>query len=87
MWYSTIGVIVTVIAAVIVSYLTGGHKDMHEFNRKLVSPLVRNLLPARSYQSETELKTFETQNNQKIFKNNENGTHHEATKLIENKKI
>lgn len=81
-----IGVIMTWIPAIIVSYLTDGHKKMCEFDRKLVPPFVRKMLPEKC-RCNTELKAVNTQISHRKSENNENGTQSEATKLIETNKL
>lgn len=53
-WYSTIGLIMTWIPAVIISHLTGG-QDLSKFNIQLLSPFVQNMLPIKY--RHIELKT------------------------------
>lgn len=59
---------------------------MHEFDRKLLSPFIRRVLP-KQYRCNTERKDADTQLYHQKSKNNESGTQQEATELIATNKL
>lgn len=77
-WYSAIGVLITWITAIIVSYFTGG-PDMSKFNIKLFPPFIQKMLPERYHLIELENA------DKKIFHENiinDMETKHELTELM-----
>lgn len=75
-WYSTIGVFLTWIPAVIVSHLTGG-QDLNKFNIRLLSPCIQKLLPVKY----RHIKIMTTDTKISILKQND--TTHEPFELME----
>lgn len=77
-WYSTIGVFLTWIPALIVSHLTGG-QNLDQFNIRLLAPCIQKLLPIKYHH--VELVT--TKERISVTKRNNIPMKHEPFELVE----